>query len=172
MGRLMGEIMSLPMLPMKIDHASIFLYKKSTTGCRIHTDLCLFLGTHDQMKRPLSILLRAVKIFLLLAIPRPQSSHTFLSKFTTNSFWFLSLSASKPLRILTEPFEEMNLGAPGHALGIILYLTWTETLRCNGKSPTEDNKVLSLPRDGVRRGFCVSVLSSLVFWNIYYALLL
>lgn len=138
----------------------------------MHTDLCLFLGTPDQMKRPLSILLRAVKTFLLLAIPRPQNSHTFLSKFATNSFWFLSLPTSKPLRILTEPIEEMNLGAPGCALGAILYLTWTETLRCNGKSPAEDNKVLSLHRDGVRRGFCVSVLSSLVFWNIYYAILL
>lgn len=104
-----------------------------------------------------SILLRAVKIFLLFAIPRPQSSHTFLSKFVTNSLWFLSLPAFKPLRILTEPIEGMNLGAPGCAVGAILYLIWIETLECNGKSPAEDNKVLSLHRDGVRRGFCVSI---------------
>lgn len=162
MGRLMGKKMA----------PSTFLHEKSVSECRIHTDLCLFLGTPDQMKRPLSILLRAVKIFLLLAIPRPQSSHTFLSKFAANSFWFLSLSASKPLRILTEPIEEMNLGAPGHALGAILYLTWTETLGCNGMSPTDDNKVLSVHRDGVRRGFCVSVFSSLVFWNIYCSVFL
>lgn len=53
-----------------------------------------------------------------------------------------------------------------------LYLTWMETQGCNMKSPTEDNKILSLYRGGVRKGFCMSVLSSLVFLNIYYAILL
>lgn len=53
----------------KIMAASIFLYEKSVSECRMHTDLCLFLGTPDQMKKPHPFSLEQSKFFFSLPSP-------------------------------------------------------------------------------------------------------